>query len=40
MIALAAMILAGAVIVGVAWAALNLIWAGRQIDDDVNSDSP
>jgi len=40
MIALATIILAGAVIVGVAWAALNLIWAGRQVDDEINSDSP
>ena len=40
MIALASIILAGFLIVGVAWAALNLIWAGRQIDDDVNSDGP
>ena len=40
MIALATIILAGFLIVGVAWAALTLIWAGRQIDDDVNSDGP
>ena len=40
MIALASIILAGFLIVGVAWAALNLIRAGRQIDDDVNSDGP
>ena len=40
MIALATIILAGAVIVGVAWAALNLIWAGRQVDNEINSDSP
>jgi len=40
MIALASIILAGAIIVGVAWAALNLIWAGRQVDDEINSDSP
>ncbi len=40
MIALASIILAGAVIVGVAWVALNLIWTGRQIDDDINSDGP
>jgi len=40
MIALASIILAGGVIVGVAWAALNLIWAGRQVDDEINSDSP
>lgn len=40
MIALAAMILAGFLIVGVAWAALNLIWAGRQINDNINSDGP
>lgn len=40
MIALASMILAGAVIVGVAWAALTVIWYGRQVDDDTNSDGP
>ncbi len=38
MIALSAIILAGAIIVGVAWAALTVIWYGRQIDDDINSD--
>ena len=40
MIALASIILAGAIIVGVAWAALNLIWAGRQVDDEINLDGP
>ena len=40
MIALAAIILAGAIIVGVAWAALTSIWYGRQVDDDTNSDGP
>jgi len=40
MIALASIILAGAIIVGVAWAALTVIWYGRQIDDDINSDGP
>ena len=40
MIALATIILAGAVIVGVAWAALTLIWAGRQVDNEIKSDSP
>ena len=38
MIALASIVLAGAIIVGVAWAALTVIWYGRQIDDDINSD--
>ena len=38
MIALASIILVGAIIVGVAWAALTVIWYGRQIDDDINSD--
>jgi len=38
MIALASIILAGAIIVGVAWAALTVIWYGKQIDDDINSD--
>lgn len=40
MIALAAMILTGFLIVGVAWAALTVIWYGRQVDDDTNSDGP
>lgn len=40
MIALSAIILAGAIIVGVAWAALTVIWYGRQVDDDTNSDGP
>jgi len=40
MIALASIILACAIIVGVAWAALTVIWYGKQIDDDINSDSP
>ena len=40
MIALASIILAGAIIVGVAWAALTVIWYGRQVDDDTNSDAP
>lgn len=38
MIALASIILAGAIIVGVAWAALIVIWYGKQVDDDINSD--
>ena len=40
MIALASIVLAGAIIVGVAWAALTVIWYGRQVDDDTNSDGP
>ena len=40
MIALAAMMLAGFLIVGVTWLTLTSIWYGRQVDDDTNSDGP
>jgi hypothetical protein len=40
MIAFASIILACAIIVGLAWAALIVIWYGKQIDDEVNSDGP